>query len=370
MKKKMKRTLLFTAAITASLSFLNVKAQDFLEPDNRFMGNDNHDEYANELKQHLFPQEWTIGFLSVPSFNGEYGLFLLYDSNGPMIVFNRFFKITISRDTMRISNEEADRLTAITTDAINKAVKPDGLGRLGFDGTNYYFMLPDKMAKIWSPEKNSECEKLVLEFENLRKQFPNEQKLMHKMLMNHRNYCIFRIGAGYTTQNTGSPLSSGIGQLSYFNFIGDFMYRRLYAGINITGIQGELKTGNFYYDTKENYQWKCGENVYLGCPSIRAGYSLIERGRFRITPFAGFGPSSLKQWTGMKDGNKEIESEIKGNRIEAGLFVDFRVWDFYFTLNGIELSAGIYATRDKLGPFEPTYSLNTCISLHLAFEPD
>jgi len=367
----MKRTLLFTAAITASLSFLNVKAQDFLEPDNRFMGNDNHDEYANELKQHLFPQEWTIGFLSVPSFNGEYGLFLLYDSNGPMIVFNRFFKITISRDTMRISNEEADRLTAITTDAINKAVKPDGLGRLGFDGTNYYFMLPDKMAKIWSPEKNSECAKLVKEFENLRKQFPNEQKLIHKMLMNHRNYCIFRIGAGYTTQNTGSPLSSGIGQLSYYNYIGDFMYRRLYAGINVSVIQCELKTGDFYYDTKENYQWKCGENVFLTSPTIRAGYSLIERGRFRITPFAGFGPSSLIQRTGMKDdNNKEIESEIKGNRIEAGLLVDFRVWDFFFTLNGIELSAGVYATRDKLGPFEPTYSLNTCISLHLAFEPD
>ena len=77
---------------------------------------------------------------------------------------------------MRISNEEAERLTGIITDAINKAVKPDGLGRLGFDGINYYFMLPDKMARIWSPEKESECQKLVNEFENLRKQFPEEQR--------------------------------------------------------------------------------------------------------------------------------------------------------------------------------------------------
>ena len=83
------------------------------------------------------------------------------------------------------------------------------------------------------------------------------------------------------------------------------------------------------------------------------------------------GPSSLTQWTGIKnDKDQEIKSKIEGNRLESGLFVDFRVWDFYYLLNGIELSAGIYATRDKLGPLDPTYSLNTCISLHLAFEPD
>lgn len=38
------------------------------------------------------------------------------------------------------------------------------------------FLEPDKMARIWSPEKESECQKLVNEFENLRKQFPEEQR--------------------------------------------------------------------------------------------------------------------------------------------------------------------------------------------------
>lgn len=186
MRSKLHTILFLSAFCFVSAVSLDVMAQDFLEPDNRFMGKDNHDEYTNELKQHLFPEEWSIGYLSVPSFSGEYGIFLLYDSNGPMLVYNRFKSnyfyyrssrnknetpITISSDTMRISTEKADRLTGIITDAINKAVMPDGLGRLGFDGTNYYFMLPNKMAKIWSPEKNSECEKLVLEFENLRKLF-------------------------------------------------------------------------------------------------------------------------------------------------------------------------------------------------------
>lgn len=184
-----RHTLLFLFALCcASVDSLTVTAQDFLEPDNRFMGKEHHDEYAHELKQYLFPEEWSIGYLSVPSFFGEYGLFLLYDSEGPMLIYNQFrsnyyyhrssrnkneTQISITRDTMRISNEEAERLTGIITDAINKAIKPDGLGRLGFDGINYYFMLPDKMARIWSPEKESECQKLVNEFESLRKQFPN-----------------------------------------------------------------------------------------------------------------------------------------------------------------------------------------------------
>ena len=198
-----------------------------------------------------------------------------------------------------------------------------------------------------------------------------DEECQHRILMKHRNYCILRFGVGYINQITGKPLSSSIGQLSDYNLSIDFLYRKMYAGLNVSTLSGVLKTDDFYYDTKENYQWKSNENVLLSCPTIRAGYSLIERGRFRITPFMGVGPSSLEQRTGIKNNkNQEIESEIKGYRVETGLFVDFRVWDFYFTLNGIELSAGIYATRDKLGPFEPTYSLNTCISLHLAFEPD
>ena len=187
----MKRIFLATAIITATISCFNAKAQDFLEPDDRFLGKDETgdllDEYYNELKQYLFPTEWSIGYLSVPSFSEEYGLFLTWDSNGPMLVYNRFYgnywysrkklkekeiKITISSDTIRIRKEEADRLTGIITDAINKAVKPDGLGRLGFDGINFYFMLPDKMAKIWSPEKDSKCDKLVHEFERLKELFP------------------------------------------------------------------------------------------------------------------------------------------------------------------------------------------------------
>ena len=384
----MKATLLFTAAITATLLCIDSKAQNYLEPDNRFMSKDEsgrlQDEYSNELKQYLFPTEWSIGYISVPSFSEEYGIFLIWDSNGPMLVYNRFLsnywysrkslkekgiQITISSDTVRISKEEADHLTGIITDAINQAVKPDGLGRLGFDGINYYFMLPDKMAKIWSPENDSECSKLVHEFERLRYLFPDEQKRMYEGIMYHRNNCILRLGAGHTIQNTGSPLSSGIGQISYFNYTGDFRYRRLYVGINLSKFQGVLKTGSFYYDTKENYQWKRGEDISFSSPTVRAGYSLITKGRFRVTPFVGLGTSSLTQQT-MADNNQEIKSEIKGNRVETGLFVDFRVWDFFFALNGIELSAGVYATRDKLGSFEPAYSLNTCISLHLAFELD
>ena len=106
-----------------------------------------------------------------------------------MLVYNRFKSnysismrgssnnkgnVKVSSDTVRISKEEADRLTGIIIDAINKAVKPDGLGRIVFDGTAYFFMLPDKMAKTTSPEINTNCYKLVEEFENLKKLFSDD----------------------------------------------------------------------------------------------------------------------------------------------------------------------------------------------------
>ncbi len=193
MKSKLHSILFILGLCCASAISLDVKAQDHLEPSDRFIGNENdgklRDKYGNEAILHLFPQEWTIGYLASPSLSGQYGLFLIMDNDGPMLVYNRFKSnysvsrrgrskkeenIKVSSDTVRISTEEADRLTGIITDAINKAVKTDGLGRLVFDGTTYFFMLPDKMAKTCSPEKNTDCYKLVEEFENLKKMFGDE----------------------------------------------------------------------------------------------------------------------------------------------------------------------------------------------------
>lgn len=189
----MKRTLLFTAIITATLSCLNSNAQDVLEPSERFIANDkdgnSQNQYENEVVKYLFPQEWSIGYFASPSLSAQYGIFLIKDNDGPMLVYNRFKSnysvsrrghskkeenIKVSSDTVRISTEEADRLTAIITDAISKAVKPNVLDRLVFDGTTYFFMLPDKMAKTCSPERNTNCHKLVEEFENLKKLFGDE----------------------------------------------------------------------------------------------------------------------------------------------------------------------------------------------------
>lgn len=193
MKSKV-HTILFLLALCCepAISF-DVMAQDFLEPSDRFMGNDkdgnSQNQYDNEVVKYLFPQEWSIGYFASPSLSAQYGIFLINDNDGPMLVYNRFKSnysvsmrgrskkeenIMVSSDTVRISTEEADRLTGIITDAINKAVKTDGLGRLVFDGTTYFFMLPDKMAKTCSPEKNTNCYKLVEEFENLKKLFGDE----------------------------------------------------------------------------------------------------------------------------------------------------------------------------------------------------
>ena len=192
MKNKTHTILLLLAFCCASAVSFDVMAQDYLEPSDRFTVNDKvgkyKDKYGNERILSLFPEEWSIGYLASPSFSRQYGIFLIWDDEGPMLVYNRFKSnysvsrrgrskkeenVKVSSDTVRISTEEADRLTAIITDAIDKAVEPDGLNII-FDGTTYFFMLPDKMAKTCSPEKNTNCYKLVEEFENLKKLFGDE----------------------------------------------------------------------------------------------------------------------------------------------------------------------------------------------------
>ena len=172
---------------------LDAKAQAYLEPSVRFIANDkdsnSQNQYDNEVVQYLFPQEWSIGYFASPSFSGQYGIFLIRENDGPLLVYNRLKSnysvsrrgrsekkenIKVYSDTVRISKGEADRLIEIITDAIDKAVKPNGLGRLVFDGTTYFFMLPDRMAQTCSPEKNSNSYKLVEEFENLKKLFGDE----------------------------------------------------------------------------------------------------------------------------------------------------------------------------------------------------
>ena len=131
-------------------------------------------------------------------------------------------------------------------------------------------------------------------------------------------------------------------------------------------------TDDFYYDSKEDYNWRNGEEIERFGVAIKAGFSFIERKAFRMTGFIGYNKSFINQDTDKLD-NKEkpITSEIEIRRIEAGLFADFRLYSFYLgTINGIELSAGLYASRDIMKSLEPSYSLNASISLLLTFDPD
>jgi hypothetical protein len=352
MKSKAHTVFCLLAICASFIVSQNLKAQDFLEPDSTFISKNDDFSYLGEyyyaLKKQLFPEEWTIGYLAEPSFFGEYGLFLIRDSNGPMLVLNRFdsnywysmpnlnkkeVQITVSRDTIRISTEEADRLTGIITDAIDNAVEPDSLGRLGFDGTTYYFMLPVKMATIWSPKKESECWKLVNEFEKLKKQFPEEQRRIHEYLMYERHN-IYRFGLGYSTSLGNTPVSSGIGQLSNKFLSFDLMYRRFYIGSDIFNFVDGI--------------------------TLKAGFSFIEREIFRMTAFVG-SYSSLAE-------NKDEQSN-KSKQIQAGMFADFRLYScFWGPITGIELSAGIYASKEEMKSIEPPYSLNASLSLLFTFD--
>ena len=385
-------TVFCLLAICASLIVSqNLKAQDFLEPDSTFIGNykgvEYLGEYYNGLKQQLFPEEWSIGYLSVPSFSSEYGIFLIWGSNGPMLVYNVFIanywyyrpelhgdktQLTIYRDTIRISAEEANRLTEIMTDAIDKAVEPGNQGIMHLDGTAYYFMLPDKMAKTRSPQQKTECGKLVEEFENLKNQFPLEQRHKHAVLMLERHN-IARIGLDYSTSLNNTPITSGIGPLSGTYLTLDVMYRRFYLGFEVSFPHNRvLRTDDFFYDSKEDYNWRKGKDIKCDEAVIKAGFSFIELESFRMTAFMGYGVSTICQTTNKIDNkNKSITSKTELKRIKAGAFADFRLYSFRLgPINGVELSAGIYASRDKMKSIEPSYSLNASLSLLFTFDPD
>ena len=345
MRSKVHTVFCLLAICASFIVNQNLKAQDFLELDNRFSKEEPY-KYTSNHSEHLFPDEWSIGYLAEPSFFGEYGLFLIWDSNGPMLVYNRIESnlsnspyIKVSRDTMRISSEEADRLTGIITDAIDKAVEPEGLGRIGFDGTNYYFMLPDKMAKIWSPEKKSECWKLVNEFEKMKRQFPEVQRDIHEYLMYERHN-IGRIGMCYSTPLGNTPVSSGIGPISNKNLSIDLMFRRFYIGSDIFFFFGEIGG--------------------IDGITLKAGFSFIEREIFRMTAYVG-------SYSSLSD-NKDEQSN-KSKQIQAGMFADFRLYScFIGPITGIELSAGIYASKDKMKSIEQSYSLNASLSLLFTFD--
>ncbi len=56
MKSKLHTILFLLGLCCASVVSLTVTAQDFLEPDNRFMGKESNDEYANGLMKKNYIQ--------------------------------------------------------------------------------------------------------------------------------------------------------------------------------------------------------------------------------------------------------------------------------------------------------------------------
>ena len=141
------------------------------------------------------------------------------------------------------------------------------------------------------------------------------------------------------------------------------MYRRFYLGFEVSFPHNRvLRTDDFFYDSKEDYNWRKGKDIKCDEAVIKAGFSFIERETFRTTAFLG----SYNSFAGHND-----ETNGKLRRIEAGMFADFRLYSFRLgPINGIELSAGIFASRDKMKSIEPSYSLNASLSLLFTFDPD
>ena len=173
----------------------------------------------------------------------------------------------------------------------------------------------------------------------MKRQFPKVQRDIHEYLMYER-YNIGRIGMCYSTPLGNTPVSPGIGPISNKYLSIDLMFRRFYIGSDIFLFFGEIGG--------------------IDGITLKAGFSFIEREIFRMTAFVG-SYSSL-------DENKDEQSN-KSKQIQAGMFADFRLYSCFFgPITGIELSAGIYASKDKKKSIEPSYSLNATLSLLFTFD--
>ena len=179
-----------------------------------------------------------------------------------------------------------------------------------------------------------------------------------------------RINIGYSAINNFGPLSESIGWGNGLHFSYDIMCKRLFFGFGGNRYMGFLKSDNFFYDRKEDFNWQKDEKVDQDILTIKTGVRLIERPQFGLVTNIGFGVASLEQSTGKRfnteNNNNYIKSKIEGFHAEAGLFAYYSLFncnEYWFT--NADISLGLNAARTEYEKFGPVYSLNAFLTISL-----
>ncbi|MBR3658369.1 MAG: hypothetical protein IKN61_00485 [Bacteroidaceae bacterium] len=184
-----------------------------------------------------------------------------------------------------------------------------------------------------------------------------------------------RIDVGYSALNNFGPLSESIGWVNGLHFSLDLMRERLYFGIGGNSYMGLLKSDNFFYDRKEDFNWQKDERVDQFIFSIKTGVKLIDKPNFGVVPNIGFGVATLEQSTGKRYNTESntnyIKSAIEGFHTEAGLFAYYSLFDCStFWITSSDITLGFNAARTVYEKIGPVYSLSAYLTISLKLNLD
>ena len=168
--------------IFLSLISVQLKAQnnsDHLEPVSGIFGDyDFAFEYHSKIRKVLLkelPDSPDLRFITLPSFTPEYVLDLHYDKKNSeinlifrvcesKIWYNKNWeKIKVKEYKKKLDKEQYDLIMPLFQNALMKTRYSEE-ETIGFDGTDYYFIVFDngiKAGKVWTPNENSKMGRLV-----------------------------------------------------------------------------------------------------------------------------------------------------------------------------------------------------------------
>ncbi len=163
------------------------------------------------------------------------------------------------------------------------------------------------------------------------------------------------LGAGFQTGNASEYFSMSV----LFPITLDFVYKNLYLQANLDGGWGKVSKTMKFTDTKS---WNEGDNVFFNAVGINAGFSVINNGNVRITPFVGYATvySSKKWWNDSDLSDYEPENKF----VNIGVLIDFKNYlvsngkkelSKYDGYAGIRISAGAYIQTKDYDAFSEYY---------------
>ena len=188
-----------------------------------------------------------------------------------------------------------------------------------------------------------------------------------------------RFFAGYSSQIFGNGLSRYLGPTHGMDIGYEFIYKKLNFGLSLyIGSAGQLKEGNFYYDSDKDYNWQKGVNCSSGLALIDLGYTILDKPAFSLRPEFDFGVSFIDQKfpAEFKTEGGNNNSELASFYIQAGMNVGIKLkralsltyGNYYY--RETSLTFKVFGAHSNFTGIGPVNSINLGLLLDFGFFTD